>query len=54
MKQGKIVIAFNLLMKLYRIEGVSFGTSSVLFNTKRRLQPFVEHQAEQESMLARI
>lgn len=52
MKQGRIVIAFNLLMKLYRIEGASFGTSSVLFNTKRRLQPFVEHQAEQESLLA--
>lgn len=52
MKQGRIVIAFNLLMKLYKIEGASFGTSSVLFNTKRRLQPYVEHQAEQESLLA--
>lgn len=52
MKQGRIVIAFNLLMKMYKIEGASFGTSSVLFNTKRRLQPYVEHQAEQESLLA--
>ena len=52
MKQGKIVIAYNLLVKLYKIEGASFGVSSVLFNVKRRLEPYVEHQAEQETRLA--
>ena len=52
MKQGKIVNAFKLLTKLYRIEGVPFGVSSILYNTKNRLQPYVDHQAEQEERMA--
>ena len=52
MKQGKIVNAFKLLTKLYKIEGVPFGVSSILYNTKNRLQPYVDHQAEQEERMA--
>ena len=48
MKQGHINIAHGTLSRLYRIEGLPFGLSSCLFNAKRRLDPYIEHQQEQE------
>ena len=49
MKQGKINVAFRVLCDLYRIKGLPFGLSSMLFNQKRNLQPFVEHYNEAEA-----
>ena len=49
MKQGKINVAFRVLCDLYRIKGLPFGLSSMLFNMKRRLQPYVEHYNETEA-----
>lgn len=49
MKQGKINVAFRVLCDLYRIKGLPFGLSSMLFNMKRRLQPFVEHYNDAEA-----
>lgn len=52
MKQGKITSAFNTLTKMYRTKGLPFGISSILFNMKRQLEPYRDHQAEQEELLA--
>lgn len=48
MKQGHINVAHGTLSRLYRIAGLPFGLSSCLFNLKRRLDPYIEHQQEQE------
>ena len=48
MKQGRIVVAWTEIGILYKTKGVPFGISSQLFTLKRKLQPFVEHQQEQE------
>lgn len=51
MKQGFISTAHRILVKLYDIAGLPFGLSSCLFNLKRRLDPYIEHQTEQEFAL---
>lgn len=51
MKQGKITQAYKTVFDLYRVKGLPFGLSSRLFTLKRKLQPFVEHQQEQEMEL---
>ena len=51
MKQGKIMAAYDMLKKKYRIEGVPFGVSDILFRTKKKLEPYIEHESEQEMML---
>lgn len=48
MKQGRITIAFKAVCDLYVVKGLPFWLSSNLFTMKRRLQPYVEHQQEQE------
>ena len=42
MRQGKINVAFRVLCDLYRVKGLPFDLSSMLFNQKRNLQPFVQ------------
>lgn len=49
MRQGKINVAFRVLCDLYRVKGLPFSLSSMLFNQKRNLQPFVEHYNEAEA-----
>ena len=51
MKQGKITQAYKTVFDLYRVKGLPFSISSRLFTLKRKLQPFVEHQQEQEYAL---
>lgn len=51
MKQGKITQAYKTVFDLYRVKGLPFSLSSRLFTLKRKLQPFVEHQQEQEYAL---
>ena len=51
MKQGKITQAYKTVFDLYRVKGLPFSLSSRLFTLKRKLQPFVEHQQEQEMEL---
>lgn len=51
MKQGKITLAYKTVFDLYRVKGLPFGLSSRLFTLKRKLQPYVEHQQEQEMEL---
>ncbi len=48
MKQGKITQAYKTVCGLYKAKGLPFSLSSRLFTLKRKLQPFVEHQREQE------
>lgn len=51
MKQGKITQAYKTVFDLYRVKGLPFSLSSRLFTLKRKLQPYVEHQQEQEMEL---
>ena len=52
MKQGQIIVAYKKLIDMYKIPGLDFGTSSILYNVKSRLQPYAEHQDELEITLA--
>lgn len=51
MMQGKITQAYKTVCNLYKAKGLPFSLSSRLFQLKRRLQPYVEHQKEQEIAL---
>lgn len=51
MKQGKITQAYKAVCNLYKVKGLPFSLSSRLFQLKRKLQPFVECQQEQEMEL---
>lgn len=51
MKQGNITTAFKAVCNLYKVKGLPFSLSSRLFTLKRKLQPFVECQQEQEMEL---
>ena len=52
MKQGRIVSAYKTLTALYKVKGIPFGISCVLYNVKQRLEPYVECQDEQEIAMA--
>jgi len=51
MKQGRLTIAYNTLLKLYRIEGIPFQISCKLFMLKKKLQPYYELQAEKQDVI---
>lgn len=52
MKQGKITMAYNTIMDLYRIKGLPYDMYLDLLGKKRELQIYVDCQAEQEERIA--
>ena len=51
MKQARITIAYNTLIKLYRTPGIPFPVSCQLFMMKKNLQPFYDLQAEKQEAI---
>lgn len=52
MKQGKITKAYDRIIELYRTKGLPYDISWSLFEVKTALQPYVDHQGEQEMRMA--
>ena len=52
MKQGKITAAYNTIVEMYRTKGLPYSLSWSLFEVKTSLQPYVDHQGEQELNMA--
>ena len=51
MKLKKIAIANKVLLRLYRVSGIPFPISCKLFMLKKKLQPFIDLQAEMENSI---
>ena len=51
MKQARIAIAYKKILELYAIKGLGYKISGQLFLLKNKLQPYMDHQREQEIRL---